>query len=190
MSRVRNINRDHESGHARSPLRTLLHHLRSLEVLRAFHTLHQFHGRGARVARHFHLQLHLILLIQFRPQRDHMQVPRHHQLQFFEYARPGKRLALNQSIQELRLVPRAAVGGQVEEGLRLRPFLIAIRDLRLQARDFMAISPCLDPVVHRQAQQKQRQQRQQPHAQSPAHPEFAGIFIRPGSEIDIETHKL
>ena len=64
-----------------------------------------------------------------------MQIRRHDQLQILEDARPGKGLALNQSIQELRLVARAAIGGHFEEGLRLGAFVIALRNLLLELRD-------------------------------------------------------
>src|SRR5208283_3698483 len=65
VGRVRNINREHRSGYVRSVIRAhiLLHQLRPLEMFRALHAMNQFHGRRACVARHFHLQLHLILLI-------------------------------------------------------------------------------------------------------------------------------
>src|SRR5450631_766159 len=117
-----------------------------------------------------------------------MQVRGNDPLQILEHACPRKCLALNQSIHELRLVSRAAVGDQVKEGLRLCPFRITCRDLLLQARDVMAISSSFGPAIHRQAQQDESQRAQQAHSESPARPEFTGIFIRPGREIDIETH--
>src|ERR1700674_3292204 len=117
-----------------------------------------------------------------------MQLRRHDSLQIFEHARPGECLALYQPIQELRLIPRAAVDGHVEEGLCRRTLVVAFRDLVLQLRDVMAISSGVGPTTHRQAQQNERQHAQQAHSQSPAYPEFAGIFIGPGCEIDIETH--
>ena len=113
----------------------------------AFHAMNQFHGGGTRVARHFHFQFHLILIVQFRPQRGHMQVRRHDPLQIFEHARPRECLALNQAIQKLRLVARAAVGGLVEFGLILRPLLVAFRNLCLQLRDDMAIAAGIGPAA-------------------------------------------
>src|ERR1039458_2843341 len=61
-----------------------------------------------------------------------MQAGGHDLFQFIERARPRECLALNQSIQELRLIPRAAVDGHIEEGLGLGPFDFGFPGLGLQ----------------------------------------------------------
>jgi hypothetical protein len=66
--------------------------------------------------------------------------------------------------------------------------LVAFRDLSLQLRDVLAIFPALLPARSRPAQRSSVKHAKQSHSQSPAYPEFTGIFIGPGREIDIQTH--
>src|SRR5208283_1832708 len=102
-----------------------------------------------------------------------------------EHARPREGFALNQSIEKLRLIARAAIGGQIEIGLGLSSFAVALRNLLLQLRDLTAISSRLAPVIDRDAEKKQCQRRQDAHTQSPAHPEFTSILVGVSREIDI-----
>ena len=55
-----------------------------------------------------------------RDDRDQVHARRHHLLQIFQHARPGKRLALDQFVQKLRLIAGGAVFRQVEKFLGLR----------------------------------------------------------------------
>ena len=79
--------------------------------------------------------------------RNHMHPWRHHFLQIFQYQGPRKRLALDQFIQELRLVARVAVFRTIQKFLRVGPDIVPVRNQgallrhRIVDRDARSPSP-------------------------------------------------
>ncbi len=148
----------------------------------------QVHSRGAVLSENLHVQEHCVLLVEFRAQGDDVEIRGHDLLEVFENQRPREGFSADQAIQELRLVARAAVGAHFEKRLRFGTFVVAAGDHLLQLRDVVAVASGYEPPAHRPAEQRHRHHGQQRHSCSPAHPEFARIFVRVSCEIDVEPH--
>ncbi len=104
------------------------------EASRFFHAAGQFKGSVARIASHHHLQLELVIFIEFGMNRNQVDPRRHHFLEIFQHMRPGKRFAFDQFIEKLRLISGGAILGLVKKILGLLPGSVALRNLSAVAR--------------------------------------------------------
>src|SRR5215831_2981286 len=155
---------------------------------RAFHAMDEINIRRPGIADDFHFEQELALIVQFRLERDDVGVRRHDTLQIFEHVRPGKRFALNERIQELRLVASAAVRRQIQIGLCRCPLVVTLGDLRLKMLDGVAIASGIDPAAQGKTEQHERYESKRANTNAPTRPEFTRVFVGPSREIDIETH--
>jgi hypothetical protein len=67
--------------------------------------------------------------------RNQVHAGRHHLFHVFEHPRPGKSFALDQRIQDLRLVACSAVLREAEKFFGLGAELVALRDILAQVSD-------------------------------------------------------
>ena len=125
------------------------------KVLRVFHSARQLQRLVARIASHHHFQPQLVFVIQFRMNRNQMHSRRHHLFQIFQNIGPGKRLALDQSIQKLRLIAGSAILRLVQKSLGPLAREIALRNLRLQIGNRGVVAPRMKPARNGDGHQRQ-----------------------------------
>src|SRR4029077_20901235 len=120
--------------------------------------------------------------------RDQVHPWWHHFFQLFQHPRPRKSLALDQLIEELRLVTRDPVFRTAEKLFGAAASFVALRNLMLQIRNLAPIAPRVEPPSDRANEQQQRENCDRRQRSAPAHPELPRIFVRLAREIDFETH--
>ena len=108
------------------------HNVSLREAKRLLHAALQFDGLIARITGHCHVQGELVVIVEFGMNRDQVHPRGHHFFKVFQHTRPGKCLALDQLVQELRIVAGGPVFGTIEKFFRLPAHGIAGGDFTAQ----------------------------------------------------------
>jgi len=103
--------------------------------------------------------------------------------------RPREFFALDQSIQELRLIARGSVLRAIQIGLSALPGQVALRDLSAVDGNGGVIALRREPTGDGNRHQGHGKNGRSRHTRTPAQPELARVFVGMGREVDVKTHK-
>src|SRR5215467_13551736 len=102
---------------------------------------------------------------------------RHDFFQALQYLGPRKGLALDEVVQELRLIARAAVLRKVQERLGFGALLVTLGNEIFFLADRCMIASRIEPASDGHRQQQEREQTNRTDSAAPAHPKLPRILV-------------